>query len=323
MLARGSERSLLISSCHLVTLSPVHFTPASHFSLDVLADLYTRTFADYSYPVLITPEMLAEFIRVEDLALQRSPVMCVGDELVGFATVGMRGDQGYCRGFGVTVPYRGQGLASALCEEMLEQARQAGARRLTLGVLIKNERAVKTYLRSGLRVVRQLFTYEWERTNENATEVAEADITPADPSALLQHFAALHPVPAIWNRDLPSLVHELTDENSPLPVGEGFGVRVGAQEVRGGLAILENDAPAAYVLFSERADRIEILDLAATRVDDGKRLLRALQRIYPRLVCWNEPEDSPMRAAFLACGFVVKQPRYEMDIEFTRIAVPE
>ncbi len=303
------------------------FVPASSLTLAQLADLYTRTFADYFYEAIITPELMAHFVCIDHLDLHRSPVLRVGDELVGLATVGVRGDETNCKGFGIVVPYRGRGLAHHLCIEVLNQARLAGARRLTLGVLQKNERAVKTYLRAGLRIRRELFSFEWNSTSPPAPllqgeggrslsascatahsavgaqsraaqgvgEGWSRELQAISPQFALQHFAALHRVPPIWERDLPTL--QMLDDLK-------------------GLALANGDTPCAYVLFQQTSDdTIEIVDIASVGAKHASPLLCALQPQYSHITCGNEPADSPMVAVFREAGFTETWRRYEMEIE--------
>lgn len=274
-------------------MTSFHFVPASRFTLETLAALYTRTFEGYVMKAVITPAQLERFIRVEDLDLDHSPVLGVGDEMVGFATVGMRGNAAYCRGFGVTVPYRGKGLAHALCEEMIRQARKAGARTMTLGVLIENKGAVRTYLRAGFRPAREIHSVAWTRGDKMDTTHL-ANVSEIEPRRALENFGAFHSRRAMWNRAFPSL-EKMNDLNAR--------------------AIVENDILCAYALFRREESGIEIADLGATGVQEGVALLRALQHEYPQIVCYNEPADSPMHAAFRECDFVVTYRRYEMCVE--------
>ena len=146
----------------------VSFLPGSCFDLDFLADLYTRTFAEYFYPCLVTTAEMEEIVRVEQLDLDRCPVMLFGKEPVGFATLGIRGSESYCRGFGVIVPYRGKGLGHVLCDEMIRLAKDAGARRMVLGVIKENIPALQTYGRAGFQTLREMISLEWRADADGA-----------------------------------------------------------------------------------------------------------------------------------------------------------
>lgn len=279
---------------------------ASEFDLETLARLYTRTFEGYAYTAVITPAQLEAFVSIEDLKLELSPVLRVGEELVAFTTVGVRGAHAYCRGFGVIPEFRGKGLANALCAEMIRKAWDAGAQDMVLGVLKENHSAVQTYRRGGFEVTRELHTVEWARAQEMAAgdgtegqgegalrRALPTRLVEIEPERALKDFAALHTVAAVWNRDLASLER-----------------MTGLQ----GLAIWDGDALRGYVLFRADGDGVEILDLSAARVEDGMELLRTLQGRWARIVCYNEPEESWMHGAFQAAGFEMTQRRWEMRV---------
>ena len=268
----------------------VSFLPGSSFDLDFLADLYTQTFADYFYPCLVTPAELAEIVRIEQLDLDRCPVMLVEEKPVGFATLGIRGSESYCRGFGVIVPYRGKGLGHVLCEEMIRLARDAGARRMVLGVIKENIPALQTYRRAGFQCLREMVTLEWRADAGDAGRQGRKStpdqVVEARPEDLLRQFEDLHTVRPVWDRDLPSLRER--------------------DDLRG-LAVISNDVSEAHVLFREHGERAEIVDLGA-RAGGGSlqlagSLLAKLQEAHPQLVCYNEPSDSPVLGALLASGF--------------------
>jgi GNAT superfamily N-acetyltransferase len=304
------------------------FLPASSFALGALADIFTRSFENYFYPGATTVEALARRVRIENLDLQRSLVMLVGEEPVGQAMIGLRGEHAWCGGFGVMLPFRGRGLARPLAEAMLDQARQAGARTFSLEVLTRNERAIKTYAGIGLRTRRDLLILEWrnpegqtaesqnkEQRTENNGEPRTAErratndeglarsvvattedavVVEMAAARLLDRFAPLHPVPAAWQRDLPALLVQ-------------GGLR--------GLAVPEGDT-AAYLLYQAGADGgARIADLGATQVAQAGVLLTALQAHFVRLITVNEPADSPLIAAFEAAGFVETDRQHEMWIE--------
>ena len=286
----------------------LHFRPAAAFSFEALAALYTQTFEGYFYASSVSAADLAGFCRIEQLDLYRSPVLCDGDEPVALATVGLRADQAYCKGFGVIPAYRGRGLALELCLEMVRQARQAGARRLALGVMQAHERAVRTYRRVGMYVERELLSLEWaaetmadgrqrvERTS-GAAAASEAVLTPVEvrecsAEQLLAHFAALHQVKPLWSRDLPSLL---------------------ARTQLVGAAVWTSERPAAYVLFECKSpEALNLVDLVVAEPMAGATLLATLQREAGLITCHNEPEDSPALAALQAAGFRVTMRSYEM-----------
>ncbi|MDA1311717.1 MAG: GNAT family N-acetyltransferase [Acidobacteria bacterium] len=281
----------------------VSFLPGSSFDLDFLADLYTQTFADYFYPCVVTTEELARWARVEHLDLDRCPVLLVDDKPVGLATVGIRGERSYCKGFGVIVSHRGKGLAHKLCGEMVRLAEQAGARRMTLGVIKHNTRAVETYCKAGFQLRRELLSLEW---HADADDVAQppldssvGEVIEARPQDLLAHFDDLHAVQPIWNRDLPSLrqINSLQ-----------------------GLAAMSDSGPEAYVLFQAANGTTEIVDLAArTGARPAKllgNLLRKLQENHPHLMCHNESADNPLLPVMLDSGFRETIRRLELERVF-------
>src|SRR5215475_1340109 len=231
----------------------IQFVSAASFTLGALCEIFTRCFEGYFYAATVTAVMLSQRIRTENLDLLRSVVMQRGNDPVGIALIGLRGDRAWCGGFGVAAPARGQGYAHRLAAAMFDQARMAGVREFSLEVLTRNAPALKTYLRAGMRARRDLRVLEWRSTenqerapegstkNKEQTPKLQSPVSNLQSSTLLEHFTTLHPVLAAWQRDLPTLL-----------------VRAGLQS----LAILAGDRPAAYVLFQLNAEgRAQIADL--------------------------------------------------------------
>ncbi len=270
--------------------------PASAYSLDALGDIFTCAFEGYFYAATVTAAMLAQRIRAEQIDLLRSLVLEVGGEPAGIALLALRGERAWCGGFGVAKPWRGQGLAHSLAGAMVEQARQAGARELSLEVLTRNAPAIATYARAGMRQRRDVRVLEWRRPDPLA-EPAPANKALAEPAprALLAHFGALHPAPPAWQRDLPALL-----------------VRSGLQS----LALLEGQRPRAYVLFSATPEgRYQVADLAAEHVDQARTLLAELQRRAQLVASVNEPAESPLTAAYDDLGFAEADRQHELAID--------
>jgi ribosomal protein S18 acetylase RimI-like enzyme len=269
---------------------PISFRAASELSLDALADLYTRCFAGYTYPVTVEPAALARRIRSEQIDLGRSPLICLGDEPVGVALLGVRDAETNCGGLGITAPHRGRGLAHLLLAEHLRLARAAGGQRISLMVLTENTGAVRTYLRAGMQITRTLLWLEW-RGAPGPRGVDGAGAVVAEPGALLDQFAALPRAAPFWQRDLPTL--------------RGLD----------GLEAWQIPGLDAYALVAPAADEpAQILDLAAR--DDGaaRLIIAALQSRYEAL-CINEPEESPVLPPLLGAGFAVALTRHELAME--------
>jgi hypothetical protein len=228
-------------------------------------------------------------VRTEQIDLWASPVLLADGEPAGVTLLALRGARAWCGGFGVVTARRGLGLSHALAAELLARARFADARRLTLEALTRNERAICAYQRAGLAITRRLLIMSWRPSDEDEhDEPPQLEETP--PEELLGHFAALHPAPPAWQRDLPALL-------------AGAGLR--------GLAL---PGPAAYALVSGDSENIRITDLGARDVASAHALLRGLQAQARSLISVNEPAESPLTAAFYRAGFVVADEQHEMEI---------
>jgi GNAT superfamily N-acetyltransferase len=284
----------------------ITFEPASAFSLDALADIFTRSFENYFYPGATTGAALAQRVRAEQIDLRHSLVLRADEQPAGIALLALRADHAWCGGFGIVLAYRGRGLAHNLAAAMLGQARQAGARACSLEVLTRNQPAFKTYLRAGFQARRDLQIFDWRRPEdyqaartERQESAHQAQLIEAAPGWLLEHFAALHPAPAAWQRDLPALL-----------------VRGGLS----GLALMEQEQPRAYALISSAADgaaRIE--DLGAQDARLATTLIGLLQARYTRLISINEPADSAITPAYAAAGFSEADRQHELWIDLSSI----
>ncbi|MBX0326996.1 GNAT family N-acetyltransferase [Oscillochloris sp. ZM17-4] len=267
----------------------ITYTSAAALSLEALADLFTRSFEGYYYPGVTTAEALAVRVRVEQIDLWSSPVLLADGEPAGITLIARRGDRTWCGGFGVVAAQRGLGLAHALTAEMVSRARSSGARRLTLEVLTRNERAIRAYQRAGLAITRRLLIMSWRPGDD--WQPADLPLVEMPPEALLSQFAALHPAPVAWQRDLPALL------------------------VAGGRRGLSLPDPAlAYALVSGDAESLRIADLGARDAEGAYALLRGLQARSRSLISVNEPAESPLTAAFHRAGFVVADEQHEMEI---------
>jgi GNAT superfamily N-acetyltransferase len=277
----------------MTTISKLTFRPASSFTLDEYADIFTRSFAGYYYPMTMTTQITAARVRQESVDLHHSVILMAGDEPAGEATMAIRGDRAWCGGFGILPEFRGKGYAAPLFAEFLAQAQQAGVKHLTLEALTKNERALKTYTGAGMKIVRQTRLFEW--LHPASETVVDAVWPPADMVMVAENFHRLHEVAPVWGRDLPSVL------------------------MRGGLRQIKfeaDDRVAAYALLSVGESEVRIVDFAVDDIFVAASLLQIIQMSSAKITSIDEPADGPMTHAFDMMNFREFDSQHELAIEF-------
>ena len=149
-------------------MNDISYRMASVSDAAALASLARRTFTE-TFGHLYKPEDLAAFLGghttegwAEELASTEFAVRLAmsGDEAVGFAKVGPPtlpftpiGPSTELRQFYVLKPWHGAGIAQALMQWVLDEARQREAEHLYLSVFIDNHRARRFYARYGFTEV--------------------------------------------------------------------------------------------------------------------------------------------------------------------------
>ena len=122
-----------------------HFVPASAFTLEAFADLYTRSFAGYFYPMTQTVAGFSARVRTDHLNLHHSVLLLVNDVPAGEATLGLRGTQAWCGGFGIAPEFRGRGYGKALMIYVARLAKERDCGRFEWSVLDWNAPAIAFY----------------------------------------------------------------------------------------------------------------------------------------------------------------------------------
>lgn len=274
------------------------FAPASSLSLEAYAAAFTEGFRGYHRTLESDAPKMSRLGRVYNYDFHHSLVAYEGEEIVGVAVLAIRGERGWCGGFGVAPAFRRRGVGRALMSAMLASARDAGLRRLSLEVSEHNPTARRLYEWAGLRVTRDLLLIERAEGVEHAPrELEGGPLEEAAVSELLSHFARLHRVAPAWQRDLPTML-----------AGLSRGLRLGPRE-----------SPRAYALVSEGADgETYVIDLAAESAEDARELTAALaRRVAGRVRVLNEPEESLFVAPLLENGFAEFERQREMTIELS------
>ncbi|HKG13883.1 MAG TPA: GNAT family N-acetyltransferase [Pyrinomonadaceae bacterium] len=280
-----------------MTNGGLRLVPASSVSLAEFAAAFTDGFRGYAVHLDDDAEKLSRRVRADHYDLHHSLVAYDGDERVGMAALAVRGEAGWCGGLAVVPERRGRGVGRLLMRALLEKARAAGVRRLTLEVLAGNTAARRLYEGAGMRVVRELLVLERAEGRDAESSALEGvSLEEAAPSELLPHFARLHTVAPAWQRDLPSLLVAVTR-----------GLRLGPRE-----------SPRAYALVSEGRDgKTYLSDLAAEDAGAARELSAGLASVGGALRIINEPEQSLFVAPLLEQGFAETHRQHEMAIELS------
>ena len=150
------------------SVSDVTYRNATAADAPLMSRLGPRTFAE-TFGHLYTPENLAAFLlnhSVENWTAELTdPRFTVriaeqDGEAVGFAKVGppslpfeVTGPTAELRQLYVLGPWQGTGVAGALMEWVLEEARGRGAEQIFLSVFVDNHRAQRFYARYGFEAV--------------------------------------------------------------------------------------------------------------------------------------------------------------------------
>jgi len=278
-----------------LTSEPLRIVPASSVSLEEYAEAFTEGFAEYFLPVTLDAAAFARKARVEQCDLQHSLIAYDGDRRAGVAVLSIRGDLGWCGGLGVAPELRRRGVGRQLMEALLESARAARLRRLTLEVLSQNVAARRLYESAGMRVAREMFVLERAAAQGASPPPRDSPALEEAPrKELLSHFERMHAAAPAWQRDLPTLLS-----------GRARGLRLGPRE-----------RPRAYALVSGPVDGFNYLvDLAAEDAGAARELSAGLARVEGALRAVNEPEGSLFLAPLVENGFAVSHRQHEMEIE--------
>ncbi len=281
---------------------PFTVRPASDFAHVALAGVLNACYEGYPAPIHFNADQYEFFVRSHDVDLGLSVVAEVGGELVGLAQLGRRGGRGWVVGVGVRPEHRRQGMARAMVETLIANARAAGMERLQLEVLQQNEAALALYQDLGWRIERELLT--WSRPAEQGPlPIPPELLVEMDPMTLLESGFGWHDQPVCWQRERVTL--------SRFPAA---GLR--------GWTVLRDDRPMGYVLgFSPHDGHMTLADVVVDPAygirSAGRPLIQALhlrfQDTTTRLT--NEPVDSVLNHLFAALTYRVVLRQHEMILE--------
>lgn len=276
-----------------------HFDRAAEYSLVQLADAVTDAFRGYPLPVYESAARLARLVRVQGLDLAHSMVIRVGSgNLAGVGFLGVRANRAWISGFGIAPPHRGRRLASRLLDQLLDQARSAGAVDVRLEVLTDNLIARHVYSKAGFRVLRDLVSVErapWSGMRGHSGEFRADRVTV---EAAVQAAHELERTPPCWQREAASLL-----------TGSAYGltIRQGSRTVGSALHSTRDGASALHHLACRPEAATGVLD-AVVPVLAGE----GPGAVSRHITLQNEPDPGGLLPALLARGFRETMRQHEL-----------
>ena len=193
-------------------------TAATAYSVETLADLFTRSFEGYMVPVRMSPDDLSRMLRVDSVDLAASRVVLFNGEPAGFILMNSRGKTRRVGAMGVASELRGKGIGHQMMDHVIADARASGFLRIRLEVIETNDRARTLYQHLGFYDQRTLVGYERRPGRpplSNEDNLQEVD--PRDLAKVLEYEA---PAKLPWQLSAmsvvgytpPSVAYQLSDK---------------------------------------------------------------------------------------------------------------
>ncbi|MBL8100367.1 MAG: GNAT family N-acetyltransferase [Anaerolineales bacterium] len=155
----------------------LQLTPASDFTIPILADLMTRSFEGYFVPINITESALLTMLKRDSIDLTSSRVMMKEDQPIGIALIARRGWTSRLAAMGILSEGRNQSLGTQTMHKLIEEAKERQDKEMILEVIEQNTAGVKLYEKVGFKKVRRLVGYKLENPQvESNEELKEIDI---------------------------------------------------------------------------------------------------------------------------------------------------
>jgi len=151
------------------------FASAAELLYGDLAQLFERAFASYVVPIRATPSAMEARNRIEHVDLFASQIALDGATPVALALIARRGRRSRVAAMGVVPLARGSGVAQALLDKIIGDARDRGDDSLVLECIASNERAFRLYRRAGFVTTRRLVGWRAGALAPEAQPIVEVD----------------------------------------------------------------------------------------------------------------------------------------------------
>src|SRR5215203_2655954 len=131
------------------------FRSLEHCTLQQITTLFNDAFSDYILPLQLTPEVMAEKIKTENILPRLSAGAFEGNKPVGFVLHGYDAIDGvptvYNAGTGVIPSHRGKGITQSIYQFVLTALRQRNIHHHILEVISTNKPAITIYEKLGFK----------------------------------------------------------------------------------------------------------------------------------------------------------------------------
>lgn len=131
-----------------------------NLSIESLCQLFNRAFSDYILKIELSPDFFKKKLISEDIDLSISAGAFKNGKPVGFILHALRDGVAYNGGTGVIPEARGNHLTCKMYEYLLPKLKQKGTREISLEVIDKNLRAIKSYQKVGFEKLVDLNCYK-------------------------------------------------------------------------------------------------------------------------------------------------------------------
>ena len=279
-------------------------------SMADLARANNLVFKGYPIPINHSPEGFSAFCRILSMDFAKSVLLKQGSsKLVGIAMLGVRGDEGWCGGFGIAPEFRGRRLASLLLSALVEKARAGGLKILRLEVLEANEPALRTYRQGGFRIERSVAVMA--APIESVHDNFRWKSCPVSEVEQVDRAEAIHMASAIKELVRPTWQRELATISQVSGLKAVQAVKFGRTQA---LLLYRADVVSGSVtidhcVFDDPAAAVKLLEVVTRFGAMGENPKRGSE-----VVAINEPEGSPLYDLLKELGLTAQDKQLEMSL---------
>ena len=266
--------------------------------VDKITETFNTAFANYFIPLQLTSEQLLAKFRADRVDLDLSVGTFYQGRLAAFILHGFDVIDGkqivYNGGTGVVPSARGQHLTQRMYQFVLPILLKKGAHKVVLEVITKNTQAIRSYEKTGFKVVRELSCYKGEVALEKPVGVASPKNLKYYPWENLEVFWDTLPT---WQNAKNVLDHKPNNTK---------------------LGVYHNGKLVGYISFDPNSHRIQQLAVHKDFRKRGiaSRMVWELKEIYGRTVSVInvDKQNMALHTFFLKMGLDDHLSQYEMEL---------